>query len=272
MDENGAISTPPSAGDLPEGLYEALLTHRLAARSARDDATRVEIGALDLAEAPRVLSRHMAALVEARLRELDDPGDRLRLCGRVLEALRASGADEDDLARDAIDPPARLLLSLRPPGRALAADRAPERPGVPLAQNALLVNARAEHRIGSELARELASADRVDLLCSFLKWSGWRTLEPAIRAHLLRRPGSLRVATTCYLGATDRAVLDALARLGAHVKVSYDTRRTRLHAKAWLFTRASGFSTAYVGSSNLSHAALHEGLEWNVRLSAIESP
>lgn len=73
--------------------------------------------------------------------------------------------------------------------------------------------------------------------------------------------GTLRVLSTVYLGATDRRALDWLAQHGAQVHVSVDTRHTRLHAKAWLFHRASGSSTAYIGSSNLSSAALVDGLE-----------
>ena len=66
--------------------------------------------------------------------------------------------------------------------------------------------------------------------------------------------------------------LDALVTLGARVKVSYEIARTRLHAKAWLFHRDSGLHTAYIGSSNLTHAAQVDGLEWNVRVSAAENP
>lgn len=54
--------------------------------------------------------------------------------------------------------------------------------------------------------------------------------------------------------------------------MSYDGSSTRLHAKAWLLHRNSGFSTAYIGSSNLTHSAQISGLEWNVRVSAARNP
>ena len=60
--------------------------------------------------------------------------------------------------------------------------------------------------------------------------------------------------------------------MGAKVKVSYETRSTRLHAKAWLFHRETGFATAYIGSSNLTQWALVDGVEWNVRLSQVTAP
>jgi hypothetical protein len=80
------------------------------------------------------------------------------------------------------------------------------------------------------------------------------------------------VLTTTYTGSTEGRALDALRDLGAEVRVSYDTSTTRLHAKAWHFHRRSGFSTAYIGSSNLTHSAQVTGLEWNVRVSGARNP
>ena len=137
---------------------------------------------------------------------------------------------------------------------------------------ALLTNAHGEPSLGAELRAELDTSDTVDLLCAFVKWHGIRLLETEL-AGLEHRGAPLRVVTTTYMGATERAALDRLVReFGAKVKVQYDAQRTRLHAKAWMFGRNTGFDTAYVGSSNLSRAALLDGVEWNVRLSGVATP
>ncbi len=93
----------------------------------------------------------------------------------------------------------------------------------------------------------------------------------ALRRHC-RDGKKLRLVTTTYTNSTELRALDELAALGAEIKVSYDTASTRLHAKAWLFHRRSGYSTAYIGSSNLTHSAMVTGLEWNVRVSGVRNP
>ena len=141
-----------------------------------------------------------------------------------------------------------------------------------MADAALLTNTRGEPSLGSELRAELDTCDEVDLLCAFVKWYGLRLLESELQ-RLKARGAPLRVITTTYMGATDPSALDRLVRdFGAEVKIQYDAQRTRLHAKAWMFRRRTTFDTAYVGSSNLSRAALLDGVEWNVRLSRVGTP
>jgi hypothetical protein len=61
----------------------------------------------------------------------------------------------------------------------------------------------------------------------------------------------VRILTTTYTGATEARALDELARLpGCEVRVSLDGRRTRLHAKAWLSQRKSGFGRSAIGWSD----------------------
>jgi superfamily II DNA or RNA helicase len=259
--------------DLPDGAYEHVVTRGLERQLVRLDHDLVQREGLDPADSHVVLSRHIAALTHRALRAVPGQGaDKLAaqvaLANRITETIAAvvPRAIEDD---DHVGTSHDLLTAIvgRPPAPATVAF--PIRPETPLASGALLTNGRGQPHIGSEVNRELASADNVDLLCAFIKWHGVRILQNAIR-ELIGRGGRLRVITTTYMGATDQRALDLLARLGAEIRVSYETRTTRLHAKAWMFHRASGTSTAYVGSSNLSKSALVDGLEWNVRVSQIE--
>ena len=249
--------------ELSRGLYESLLTERLLKKLASQQIGSPEIVPVGNVEQSAVLSRHVGDLVAQRLIREVDPARRLGLVNALVEALGA----RDETVAD----PARQLLSLAAPVAPGVEGVATRRPSTPLSDAALLTNAQAIRRWATSFAPR-SSADSVDLLCAFVKWHGLRVLEQELRRRRSRGV-PLRVITTTYMGATERAALDRLvSEFGAEVRISYDILRTRLHAKAWLFRRDTGFDTAYVGSSNLSRAALLDGVEWNVRLSGVATP
>ncbi len=259
--------TDATAGPPPtrRGLHERLVTAEL--RRAIDllegeGTDLAEVIEVDDSEQLEVLARHVYDVTLAALRRERDAGDRLALVNSLVASLDAPSV--------ALAPSSRLMrVDLRDSS---APTYGRVRPSTPLSDAALLTNAPGEPGLGAELRTEIDTSDEVDLLCAFVKWHGLRLLEPEL-SRLTERGVRLRVITTTYMGATERRALDRLVReFGAEVKVHYDNARTRLHAKAWLFRRHTHFDTAYVGSSNLSRAALLDGVEWNVRLSRVGTP
>lgn len=263
---------------LPAGLYEQLISDSLKTELdavERHGLARVHRAPVDPAEAPATLARHVEHLVARALSSLPEKVRKTRqpeIVNRIVALLMA-----DEALRDAVEDgdnvafPPEELHAIHPITGDPARDRHVPRPLVPLSAADLLVNARGEPALAHALAHEIPSADSIDLLCAFVRWHGLRVLMDPLRDHC-RAGRALRVITTVYTGSTERKALDWLVDIGAQVKVSYDTQSTRLHAKAWLFRRATGYSTAYIGSSNLSKSALLDGVEWNVRLSEVASP
>ena len=241
-----------------EGLYDVLLTKRLSEQLGRLAALVAHRQAVTEPERPDLLAHFLANEVRKLLADhlsASDHDTQAQVINDLLGALgRRLGADEVD----AVISPEEVLLAVH------RGTEPPPRPLTPLSRSTLLARP-GKPDLGQELARELVSADRVDALVSFVTWSGFRRLRQALDDHAaVGRP--LRLITTTYTGATDATAVRAIARLhGAQVRVSFDGRRSRIHAKAWLFHRDTGFSTVWVGSANLSASALAGGLEWTIK-------
>lgn len=145
-------------------------------------------------------------------------------------------------------------------------------PATRLVQSELFVGGNRGISLESELKKEIRSADKIHLLVSFIKWKAIVILKEAFQ-EFTKKGGQLRVITTTYMGASDAKAIDFLSQLPhTKVRVSYNNSNERLHAKAYLFYRKTGFHTGYIGSSNFSRSALTDGLEWNVKVTTKEIP
>lgn len=258
--KDGALS------EIPVGIYESLLTNELASRLNDSEGVRYETADVQDGEEPQQLTTHLTGVIRHALESKKSASERVELARKLIAVL----GDEYRASAPRAEANLAALTEVRALGGPLSAPF--HRPESPLSAAALLTNSSHEPSLGAELRAELDSADRVDLLCAFVKWHGLRVLEEQL-AELRRRQVPFRVITTTYVGATERRAVDRIVRdFGGEVHISYETTSTRLHAKAWMFHRNSGFSTAYVGSSNLSKSALLDGLEWNVRLSSVATP
>ncbi|XYI02547.1 DUF3427 domain-containing protein [Sorangium sp. So ce1128] len=255
------------------GLYEILVTEAVASGLRDLDASlEASTGALRPAEAADRVALHLSRIVQRTIAGVPD-AERVRvgvgLARRIVEQIEEVIVGAEVRADAPVEPATvlRAIAGRHPDGRP---ETIPE-PLIPLLDTTLLTNAPGEPRVGHQLLTEVRSADRIDVVMAFVRRSGIAPLLEALRAHC-EAGRELRVLTTTYTGSTEAPALDALRKIGASVRVSYDTGTTRLHAKAWLFHRASGFSTAYIGSSNLTHTAQTSGLEWNVRVSGARNP
>ena len=255
---------------LPFGIYDRLIDEGLSEILRNYPDLKPVMDKIDVEEEPHLYAAFVARVLEKVLKLEPDSEQRLVICNQVLESL-TSGPDCNHLQQHRLIKSLRpILKEITPPNRGLLG-RLP-RPITPLDESSLFTGSPQEPQLAHELAEEMRTADRVDVLISFIKWSGLRLLRDAFEDLVIRRI-PVRVITTSYMGASDANAVEWLASLpNVEVRISYDTERTRLHAKAWHFRRESGFSTGYIGSANMSHAAMTSGLEWNLKVTAQDMP
>lgn len=256
---------------LPKGLYDRLVyedevgeitslsgQHRALVAAPTAHQRREQF----IAELVHRLPELLDAAVVGKTDAIEEAKAEIELIRKLLIQLRPVGQEDRLLAM-----PPQLLRSVHAPHADV------NMPVTGLRHPWLFTSARADPSLLNELRAELRAVDRVDILVSFITWSGVRKLLDVLQhVTALDAQGNpktkFRILTTTYIGATEVRAVDALAKLPAvELRISLDGRRTRLHAKAWIFHRVTNFGTAFVGSANLSESALIGGIEWTVKFS-----
>lgn len=261
-----------------EGIYEQLISRMVQERLQSDEVDQYVIRTkiIDEEEAVSVLSRYIMSIVKLALgliKGKDKIQQQIDLSNKIIMLLRDE-LSNIDFDRDLIEEEGKLLQGVfkKLDSGIIDFDRHLKEitPYTRLSQSELFTGSNVGISMESEIKKEIASADRVCFLVSFIKWTGIRIFEKELR-DLTSRGGELKVITTSYMGATDAKAVEFLSSLPAtQVKVSYNTKSERLHAKAYLFQRNTGYHTGYIGSSNISKSALTKGLEWNIKVTTQE--
>lgn len=272
---------------MQEGIYEQLINEKIRSQLLKlsPDMYLVETEKLDVEEAKTFLSAYISSVTRTalsfvredskgkeKLKDVDVLIQQIQTCNEIIEILQRKLNDKD-FSLLKLDEQAELLTSIQHTVNSTPTTkpRRLSRPITPLTQSSLFTGSQAEPNMLEELKREIATCNEIEWLVSFVKWSGLRIIIEELR-QFTERGGILRVITTSYMEATDYKAIVELSKLqNTEIRVSLDKERTRLHAKAYLFKRLTGFSTAYIGSSNLSNPALTSGLEWNLKVTEKDS-
>jgi superfamily II DNA or RNA helicase len=256
---------------LSNGIYEQVINDYISNKlKSLDESWKPEKDKIDIEDSKTILANYLSLIIRRALGHIKEKNrsieDQIAACNHIIHYL-SEISGEGSINECHIGEEAEILLSLYDKVNfPEITSRSIIRPETSISQSSLFTGSAIEPAMAGELKKEILTSDRIEILVSFIKWGGIRLIADELK-QFSNSGRKIRIITTSYMGATDYKAIEFLESLAnCEVKISYDTKRTRLHAKAYTFYRNNGFSTAYIGSSNLSNPAITSGLEWNVKI------
>jgi HKD family nuclease len=261
-----------------EGIYEELVTQLVAQKleNVNKDVFFIDKSVLDKEEASTVLSKHLSQTIKNALNYVKGENQieaQIEIANKIILFLKEE-LKKEEFENDLISVEGEILKAVFTRIDAHFTDfnlhLKEITPYTRLTHSELFTGGNVGLSLESELKKEILSSNKIDLLVSFIKFKGIIILERELQ-EFTKRGGQLRVITTTYMGASDYKAIHLLSKLdNTQIKISYNSGNERLHAKAYLFKRNTGFHTGYIGSSNFSRSALTDGLEWNLKITTKE--
>lgn len=260
------------------GLYEQLINKLVTIKLNAIDKDKFYIkeNSLDKSEAAKILSQYLCDVIRFALNTHhgeDSIEKQIELSNKII-LLLGNELKNEEFDENLIEIEAKILSAIFSKLDTSFSDfdkyLKEITPYTRLTQSELFTGNNAGISLESEIKKEILSSNKICFLVSFIKWTGIRIFEKEL-SEFTENGGKLEVITTSYMGATDLKAVEYISSLkNTEVKVSYNTENERLHAKAYLFFRNTGFHTGYIGSSNISRSALTNGLEWNLKVTTKE--
>lgn len=256
---------------LKEGIYEHIINKETKGEIEQTEEKNLVCvkNNINNAESPQILADYLAKVIRNKLEEIEEQQDRVNMINKILSEAglleEMQIVDYDNLLTEVMTHQQYLFQS--------QSRSQTIRPISGFRVSNLFTGGGSALSLGEEIRREIASADEICFIVSFLKVSGIRILMDDLKKFTQKEGSRLRIITTTYCGVTQSKAIEQLLELpNTEIRISYNTDIERLHAKSYIFLRNSGMNTAYIGSSNLSKSAQTDGLEWNIRVTNIENP
>ncbi len=260
------------------GIYEQLINQLILSKLSKLDSEKfyIQESIIEKHEAAQFLSQYLLKIITFALNMItgeESIEKQIAVSNKIILLLK-SELKNNEFDNDLIVTNGRILNAIFSKLDANISDFNKYvkeiTPYTRLTQSELFTGSNVGISLESEIKKEIRSSNKIYLLVSFIKWSGIRIFERELR-EFTEKGNELKLITTSYMGATDLKAVQFLASLpNTEVKVSYNTDNERLHAKAYIFFRDTGFHTGYIGSSNISKSALTSGLEWNLKVTTNE--
>ena len=221
---------------------------------------------------PELLTRHVAGVLQRVLRGLPEKIEFSSRSRSATRSCRCSGSSTWKRRRqgERVPSPAEALLSILQARATPAGDTEVLLRPTSRCRPATSSSTRAASRASAILEREIPSADRIDLLCAFVRWNGCAAPAPA--ASPLGWSGSCASSPP----PTPAPPSAARSTLWSNGRPSKGVVRDAVRRA---FTPRHGCSIARPASRPLTSARRTcrsrrslDGVEWNVRLSQVTTP
>lgn len=126
-----------------------------------------------------------------------------------------------------------------------------------------------------ELRKALTKANHIEIAVSFIRNSGLNLIIDDIEDAMTSPSRSMKLTllTSDYMNITEPQALKRLMLLqerGADIRIFESNQAVSFHLKSYIFINVENdnlvSASAFIGSSNISKAALTDGIEWNYHI------